>query len=91
MAVTSVKTTYSLDVETVETLEQMARRWQVSKSEALRRAIRLAAGETAAGATEALATLDSLQSSLLLDSESAEAWEKGRRKERSASSRRRDR
>lgn len=88
MAVTSIKSTYSLDVETVEALEQMARSWQVSKSEALRRAIRLAAGQTASGGAEALAALDSLQSALDLDPKVAEAWEKSRRRERSASSRR---
>ena len=91
MAVTSIKTTYSLDVETVEALEQMARRWRVSKSEALRRAIRLAAGQTAGGAAEALTALDSLQASLGLDTEGADDWEKARQNERSASSRRSER
>lgn len=43
MATTAIKTTYSLDVETVEALDRMAREWNVSKSEALRRAIRSAA------------------------------------------------
>ena len=86
MATITVKTTYSLDVESIQTLELMARRWQVSKSEALRRAIRLAAGQTASGAAEALAALDALQSSAHLDGEAANAWETGRRKERAAAS-----
>jgi len=43
MAVTTIKSTYALDVETVRELEEMARAWKVSKSEALRRAIRSAA------------------------------------------------
>ena len=91
MATTTVKTTYSLDVETVQSLADMARRWQVSKSEALRRAIRLAAGQDARGASEALAALDALQSSLGLDRQSTDDWEKSRRRERAASSRKRER
>ena len=43
MAIPIVKATYSLDVNTVKALERMAKRWAVSKSEALRRAIRAAA------------------------------------------------
>ena len=43
MAITTIKSTYSLDVETVRMLESLARRWNVSKSEVLRRAIRSAA------------------------------------------------
>jgi hypothetical protein len=39
MATTTVKSTYSLDVDTVRELDAVARRWRVSKSEALRRAI----------------------------------------------------
>ena len=38
MAIPKIKATYSLDVETVRMLVHMARRWGVSKSEALRRA-----------------------------------------------------
>ena len=52
MAVTTIKSTYSLDVETVRTLESLARRWNVSKSEVLRRAIRAAAGENSRRAGE---------------------------------------
>lgn len=89
MARTTVKSTYSLDVETVEELEKMARRWRVSKSEALRRAIRLAAGQTASSASETLAALDELQASLDLDRESAETWESENRRERAASGRQR--
>ena len=91
MARTTVKATYSLDPETVETLETMARRWRVSKSEALRRAIRLAADETASGASSALAALDELQASLGLDREAAAAWEGRSREERTASVRKLER
>jgi Ribbon-helix-helix protein, copG family len=43
MAIPRVKSTYVMDLETAETLDRLAREWQVSKSEALRRAIRSAA------------------------------------------------
>jgi gamma-glutamylcysteine synthetase len=39
MATPMVKSTYALDAETLTALEQMAKRWGVTKSEALRRAI----------------------------------------------------
>jgi hypothetical protein len=91
MATQTIKTTYSLDVETVRQLEQMARRWNVSKSEALRRAIRAAATE---GLPEeghgAISALDELQRSLCLDAEEAVGWEEAARLERQASSRRRE-
>ena len=65
MAITTIKSTYSLDVETVRTLESLARRWSVSKSEALRRAIRsAAAGEKSQRARDKLAALDKLQASM---------------------------
>jgi len=89
VATTTIKSTYSLDVETVRTLESIARRWNVSKSEALRRAIRAAADLPApaqqAGAAEAL---DALQESMQLDRASARRWEARVRSERRASSRR---
>jgi hypothetical protein len=47
MATTTVRSTYALDPETVGLLERLARQWAVSKSEALRRAIRAAADRSA--------------------------------------------
>ena len=35
-----IKVTYTLDVDSLRALEELARQWGVSKSEALRRAIR---------------------------------------------------
>ena len=59
------KSTYSLDVESVRVLEALAQRWDVSKSEVLRRAIRIAAtGGKPAGEGASLDTLDRLQTSL---------------------------
>ena len=89
MARTTVKATYSLDVETARALEDMASRWGVSKSEALRRAIRAAGHEPAPGASRALAALDALQRSVGLNERSAARWEKRARLERRVSSGRR--
>lgn len=88
MAVTSIKTTYSLDVETVDKLEELARRWNVSKSEALRRAIRAAAKLVPPEAEDAIRALDELQQSLDMSTDAARQWEKRTRGERRASSRR---
>ena len=88
MAMTTIKSTYALDVETVRALERMAQRWKVSKSEALRRAIRAAASERPPGATDALQALDRLQRSLRLTPAKAKAWATTSRLERRAWSRR---
>ena len=64
MAVTTIKSTYSLDVGSVRTLEELARRWKVSKSEVLRRAIRIAAAGDNPGNVAALDALDRLQASV---------------------------
>ena len=74
MARTSIKATYALDVESVQALEKMARRWAVSKSEALRRAIHAAAAAQARDGTPALDALDRLQRSLALTPAKARAW-----------------
>jgi hypothetical protein len=87
MATPTLKTTYSLDLETVRTLEALAQRWRVSKSEALRRAIRAAAGGPALGSEAPLKALDALQRSLGLTPAAALAWERRARAERRASSR----
>lgn len=42
MAITTIKSTYSLDVDSVRTLKTLAKRWNVSKSEVIRRALRIA-------------------------------------------------
>ena len=87
MAITTIKSTYALDVETVRALERMAGRWKVSKSEALRRAIRAAAGEEPPH-TDALHALDRLQRSVSLTPAKARAWAREIRTERQAWSRR---
>jgi hypothetical protein len=87
MATTKIKSTYSLDVETVRQLEGMARRWNVSKSEALRRAIR-AAAELEVPDEPALDALDRLQQSMDLTEERSATWAKQVRAERAASGKR---
>ena len=86
MATTTVKSTYSLDVETVRALDTMARRWGVSKSEALRRAIRSAKAGSNPDKSEAVAALDALQRSLHLNGRAAAQWAKRSGAERRASS-----
>jgi len=54
MAITTIRSAYALDVETTQVLERIAHRWKVSKSEALRRAIRAAEGQKAPATDDAL-------------------------------------
>ena len=82
-----IRSTYALDVETVRRLEAIARRWNVSKSEALRRAIRSAA-EGGEG-NDALSALDALQKTLRLGEDAGNAWARRVRAERRATARRR--
>ena len=88
MAIPKIKATYSLDEDTVRLLDRVASRWGVSKSEALRRAIRSAA--TAAGEREGapgIETLNRIQKGLGLSASVAAAWARQSRAERRAGSR----
>jgi hypothetical protein len=76
-----VKSTYVLDVETAASLDRLARDWQVSKSEALRRVIRSAA---AAAAPDRVDVLRRLQQAAGLTQVDANAWAKAVRIERHA-------
>ena len=86
MAVTTIKSTYSLDVETVRTLEMLARRWNVSKSEVLRRSVRAAAQEESPRASRKLEALRQLQASVKRRGIDLKRWEQEVRAERRASS-----
>lgn len=91
MARTTIKATYSLDPQTVRQLEGMARRLGVSKSEALRRAIRSAAvGDIADEREQALAALRQLRRSMNLDAAAADEWTRSVRDERRSSAQRRE-
>ena len=76
-----IKATYTLDPDTVRTLEAMARRLGVSKSAALRQAIHIADRAARTGRSDhvdkadpRLAALDRLQKALALTPQAAEAW-----------------
>jgi hypothetical protein len=86
MARPTIKSTYTLDMGTIRALEDIARRWRVSKSEALRRAIRAAAGESRVDRSDAVDALDRLQKSLRLTPAKTRAWTRRVRSERHASS-----
>jgi hypothetical protein len=61
MAKITVRSTYALDPETVDSLGRIARRWGVSKSEALRRIVNAASVIDEVDATsDALAALGEL-------------------------------
>ena len=83
----TIKATYTLDPESVAALEGMARRWRVTKSEALRRAIRAAASGRPVPASPALAALDELQAATALTKAAADRWADQIRDERNAASR----
>jgi predicted transcriptional regulator len=85
MALPTVKTTYTIDLETKSALDRLAARWDVSKSEALRRAIRQAAG--ASRVTDRLAALDALQRRARLTPAQATKWTAALREERQNHSR----
>ena len=84
MAVTTIKSTYSLDVESVRALEDLARRWEVSKSEVLRRAIRSAAASVEPATAAAIDALDRLQESVRERGVNVEQWERDLATERDA-------
>ena len=82
MARTTIKATYSLAPEVVEQLEDLSKRWGVSRSQALTRAICTAAEEEAGG--NPLASLEALQAAVELNAEEARAWMDTARQERMA-------
>ena len=88
MAITTIKSTYALDVESMRTLEKLAQRWNVSKSEVLRRAIRIAAIDGGGGDGAAVGALDRLQASLRLRKVNLAQWERDLKAERRATARR---
>ena len=91
MASTTIKSTYSLDVKTIRTLEAMAKRWKVSKSEALRQAIRSASAQTEPSQSAPLRALDRLQETLELSAADRRRWERESRAEHKAASEHRSR
>ena len=84
----TIKSTYSLDVESIRTLEKLAQRWKVSKSEVLRRAICIAAIDRISSDGGALGALDELQASLRSRRVKLVQWERDLKAERRAISQR---
>ncbi len=88
MPSTTIESTYSLDVESVRTLEALAQRWKVSKTEVLRRAIRMAAMEEDRGNGAALGALDRLQTFLRERKVDVARWARDLKAERRSAARR---
>ena len=84
MAIPSIKATYTVDVETKRTLDRLAQHWDVSKSEALRRVIRQAAGRSAVATRTA--ALDALQREARLAPTAMAKWPREQRADRRRSS-----
>ncbi len=79
-----IRATYALDAETVRLLNDLADRQGTSKSEAIRRAIRLAAERAVEEAADPAAALEAFQQELALSPESAAEWIAEIRAERDA-------
>jgi len=84
MATPTIKSTYSLDPQTVRDLERLARRFGTSKSEVLRRAVQSLASAEPDVEVNALQALDELQKSVSLTTDRAENWTVEVRRERAA-------
>ena len=84
MAVPKVKSTYSLDLETISDLEMLAARWEISKSEVLRRVIHAAANGMRDGTPDPSDILDRLQQEVNLTKKQASAWENRVNRERAS-------
>jgi Ribbon-helix-helix protein, copG family len=86
MAIPKIKATYSLDEDTIRLLERVSRRWGISKSEALRRAIRSAAA-SAGEHVPGIEKLNRIQEGMGLTASVAAAWARQARADRRASAR----
>ena len=83
-----IKVTYSLDVDSVRALEELARQWGVSKSQALRRAIRREWRRQPKRVDKALRALDELQASVRSKRIDIARWEQDVRLERQSTGKR---
>ena len=73
----ATKATYSLDAASLEKLTRLSRRWQVSKTEVLRRALREAVErEAVPSASERIAAFHQLQRRLKARGIDFEKWKK---------------
>jgi predicted transcriptional regulator len=90
MASATVKSTFSLDLETAQRLERLARAWGVSKSEVLRQAIRDAPATPPGAPHPALARLKQLHADGGRQAGAVKRWAEDARAERAASSAQRE-
>ncbi len=74
MATLTIKGTYSLDPETVRLLEELAGRRGISKSEALRDAIRQAASREAGASNRGIEAFDRLRGLVARDRDALIGW-----------------
>jgi predicted transcriptional regulator len=74
MATPTIKSTYSLDPQTVHDLERLARQLGTSKSEVLRRAVQSLARQQTTPEADALLALEELQKRMGLTEKKANAW-----------------
>ena len=70
------KSTFSLDLESLDRLKRLSRHWQVSKTEVLRRALARAEQSDAPSPEERIAALRRLQRKLKAKGVDFEAWKK---------------
>ena len=86
MATVTVRSTYSLDLDTVRRLEHLAALWNTSKSGALRRAVQVASTQAQGAGSAKLEALKQLQQRLALDAEGVAAWRRDVAQERRGTS-----
>ena len=85
MAKMTIRSTFALDQETVDALDRLAGKWEMSKSEVLRRIVDAAARvEEVDAAADALLALEEIQERLALTEEQADTWIREIRAEREA-------
>lgn len=89
MATVTVRSTYSLDLDAVQRLEGLAKRWNTSKSGALRRAIKEASERVSPAGSEKVEALRQLQQMAALDADGVARWRAEVRRERQGASERR--
>ena len=72
----ATKSTFTLDMASIERLNRLAQRWQVSKTEVLRRALAKAEQGDTGTPEERLAALYELQASLKRRNVDFDAWKR---------------
>jgi predicted transcriptional regulator len=74
MAVMTHRTTFALDAETIRRLKRLAKRWQVSQAEVVRRAVAQAEAQPEPQTSDPITMLRQMQESDPVDPEKAERY-----------------